>query len=89
MRHIEPSVEEERGDNRFQGVDQQRDFTASAATLLATAEVQVVADPELVRRAQQPSRADYMGPQFGELAFVIFRETPKQLLADNKGEYSR
>ena len=53
---------------RLDGVGEDRGLVAAAGGLLAAAEPDVLAEPEVAGDVGQRARVDHRGPQLGELA---------------------
>src|SRR5262249_29119217 len=74
-------------DERLQGVDQQGGLGAASAFFLAMAELQVVAELQLLRDGHEKPLAHHVRAQFGKLALVEPGETPEQLYAHHEAEH--
>ena len=85
--YLQPAVEIDSCQDRFQGIDQQSGFATSAALFFSAAQPQVVAQLQLLCYLDEVPFADQMGSQFGKLPFTKLGKTLKQLLACNQREH--
>ena len=75
---LQPAIEINGRQNRFQRIDQQRRFSAPAAFFFAAAQAQIVTQLQRLRHADQMTLADQVGAQFRKLTFAKMRESPEK-----------
>jgi len=72
------------GDQRLQGIGNQRPFVTPAAQLFAPSEAKKPSELQTVSGFVQVIGADQVGFQPRQLSFPVLRETPHQLFTDHK-----
>jgi hypothetical protein len=87
-RDLPSAVEIKRGENRFQGVDEQSGFTSSAALFFAFAQAKIMAELELFGDPEQMPLTDQVSAELGELSFVEAWEANEQSFAGDEAEHS-
>ena len=84
VRDGQASIQIKRRDDSFEGIDEKSALGAAAAAFLPFAEVKVLSNFQFARRAQESAGTDHMGPELGQLAFVILGKAAKEFLADHE-----
>ena len=84
---FEPAVQIDGGDQRLVAVGQQRLLEAAAGLLLAAAQDQMLAEPELLGMPRQRLRRDDGGLDLRLLAFVVVRVLMEQRVGHDQAEH--
>ena len=72
---------------RLDGVGQDRGLVATAGGLLAAAELDVLAEPDLPGDVGEGARVDHRGPQLGQAALAEVRVDAVERLGDHDPEH--
>jgi hypothetical protein len=83
---VEAAIEIERGDDGFEGVGEERGFTAASALLFSAAEKKKRAELDAGGDLAEMAAADQGGAETGELAFAGVGETEEKGFGDGQTE---